>query len=105
MQFRDVLDRPEAGPNGGFHSPTVRISKVLKINIHQFEISYKRDCIIPISDREIEWCLEPDGNGVNPGRGNGRGPGPPNGEQDKQLTANRGGDNSLMGQRGGGGEE
>ncbi len=33
---------------------------------------------------------------VNPGRGKGGGPGPPSREQDKQLDANRGGDNSLM---------
>jgi hypothetical protein len=41
-------------------------------------------------------CLEPEGNGVNPGGGNEGGPGPPSGEQDKQLTASRGGDNSLI---------
>jgi hypothetical protein len=49
-----------------------------------------------VSDRGAGCCLEPKGNGVNPGEGNERGPGPPSGEQDKQLTASRGGDNSLM---------
>ncbi len=39
---------------------------------------------------------EPEGNRVNPGGGNEGGPGSPSGEQDKQLTASRGGDNSLM---------
>jgi hypothetical protein len=34
----------------------------------------------------------PEGNGVNPGGGNGGVPGPPSREQDKQLTASRGGD-------------
>ncbi len=50
-------------------------------------------------------CLKPEGNGVNPGRGNGGGPGPPSGEQDKQLIANRGGDNSFMEQQEGREEE
>jgi hypothetical protein len=40
--------------------------------------------------------LEPKGNGVNPGGGDDRGPDPPSREQDKQLTASRGGDNSIM---------
>jgi hypothetical protein len=44
----------------------------------------------------VGWCLEPEGNGVSPSRVNGGGPGPPSGEQDKQLTASRGGDNSPM---------
>ncbi len=47
-----------------------------------------------ISDRKVGCCLESKGNGVNPGREDEGGPGPPSGEQDKQLTANRGGDNS-----------
>jgi hypothetical protein len=33
-----------------------------------------------LSDREVGRCLEPEGNGVNSGRGNGGGPGPPSGE-------------------------
>ncbi len=40
-----------------------------------------------VFDREVGLCLEPEGNGVNPGGGEGG---------DKQLTASRGGDNSLM---------
>ncbi len=49
-----------------------------------------------VSDREVGCCLEPEGNGVNLGGGNEGGPSPPSGEQDKQLTASRGGYNSLM---------
>jgi hypothetical protein len=45
-------------------------------------------------------CLEPEGNGVNPGGGYGGGPGPPCGEQDKQLITSRERDNSPMGQQG-----
>jgi hypothetical protein len=45
-------------------------------------------------------CMDPEGNGVNPGEGNGGGPGPPSGERDKQLISNSGGDNTLMGQPG-----
>jgi hypothetical protein len=52
-----------------------------------------------VSDREAARCLEPEGNGVNPDRGNGGGPGLPSGEQDKQLFTSREGDNSLMEQR------
>ncbi len=51
---------------------------------------------MPVFDRRVGCCLEPEGNGVNPGGGKEGGPGPPSGEQDKQLTASRGGDNSLM---------
>jgi hypothetical protein len=47
-----------------------------------------------VSDRGVECCLEPEGKGVNSGGGNEGGPSPPSREQDKQLTANRGGDNS-----------
>ncbi len=61
--------------------------------------------LIIVSNREIEGCLEPKGNGVNLGRGNGGGPGPPSWEQDKQLITSRGGDNSLMEQQGGREEE
>jgi hypothetical protein len=35
-------------------------------------------------------------NGVNPSGGDEGGPGPPDREQDKQLTASRGGDNNIM---------
>jgi hypothetical protein len=58
-----------------------------------FLISYYR---VSDSDREVGWCLEPKGNGVNPGGGSKGGPGPPSGEHDRQLTTSRGGDNSLM---------
>jgi hypothetical protein len=50
---------------------------------------------VTVSDGEVGWCLEPEGNGVNPGGGNEGGPGPPSGEQDKQSTSSRG-DNCLM---------
>ncbi len=49
-----------------------------------------------MSDRKVERCLEPEGNGVNPRRGNGGGPGPPNREQDKQFITNRRGDNIFI---------
>jgi hypothetical protein len=49
-----------------------------------------------VSDRRVGCCLEPKGNGVNPGEGDEGGPGPPSREQDKQLTVSRGGDNSIM---------
>jgi hypothetical protein len=68
-------------------------------------------CIWPVCttvlvpDREVGRCLEPEGNGVIPGRGNGGGPGSPSREQDKQLFTSRGGDNSLMEQQGGREEE
>ncbi len=52
-----------------------------------------------VSDRETGRCLEPEGNGVNPGRENGGGPSPPSREKDKQLITSRGGDNSLMEQQ------
>jgi hypothetical protein len=44
-----------------------------------------------VSDGEAGRCLDPEGNGVNPGGGNRGGPGPPGGEQDKQLITSRGG--------------
>ncbi len=56
--------------------------------------------VITVSDREAGRCLEPEGNGVNPGGGNGRGPSPPSREQDKQLITSRGGGNSLMKRQG-----
>ncbi len=55
---------------------------------------------IIVSDRKAGRCLEPEGNGVNPGGGNWGGPGPPSEEQDKQLITSRGGGNSLMEQQG-----
>jgi hypothetical protein len=55
-----------------------------------------RSCI----RREVGRCLDPEGNGVNPGGGNGGGPSPPGRVQDKQLTTSRGGGNILMEQQG-----
>ncbi len=51
---------------------------------------------VAVSDRGAGCCLEPEENGVNPGGGDEGGPSPPGREQDKQLTASRGGDNSVM---------
>jgi hypothetical protein len=70
-------------------------------NVHRHQMSSNSETSPmqadpPVSDREVGWCLEPEGNGVKPGGGNGGGPGPPSGERDKQLTASRGGGNSLM---------
>jgi hypothetical protein len=48
-----------------------------------------------VSDRGMGCCLEPKGNGVNPGGGDEGGPGPPSRDRDKQLTARRGVD-SIM---------
>ncbi len=47
-------------------------------------------------------CLDPEGNGVNPGwgGGNGGGPGPPGEEQDKQLISSRGEGDTPMEQPG-----
>jgi hypothetical protein len=53
-----------------------------------------------VSDEEAGRCLDPEGNGVNPGGGNGGGPGPPGGEKDKQLINSRGGGNTPMEQPG-----
>jgi hypothetical protein len=43
-----------------------------------------------VADEGAGECMDPEGNGVNPGKGNGGGPGPPRGEQDKQLISNSG---------------
>ncbi len=53
-----------------------------------------------VTDEEMGRCLDPERNGVNPGRGNGGGPGPPGGGQDKQLISSREGGNTLMEQPG-----
>jgi hypothetical protein len=53
-------------------------------------------CSILVSNRGVGCCLEPEGNGVNSVGGDEGGPVPPSGEQDKQLTASREGDNILM---------
>ncbi len=61
--------------------------------------------ILTVSDGKGERYLEPEGNGVNPRRGNGGGPGPSSRERDKQFITNRGGDNSFMEQQRGREEE
>ncbi len=45
-----------------------------------------------VADEGVGECMDPEGNGVNPGEGIGGGPSPPSGEQDKQLFSNSGGD-------------
>ncbi len=52
--------------------------------------------ILSVSDREVGCCLEPMENGANLGGEGEGGPGPPSGQQDKQSTSSRGGDNSIM---------
>jgi hypothetical protein len=42
--------------------------------------------------------MDPEGNGVNPGKGNEGGPGPRSEEQDKQLISSSGGGKTPMGQ-------
>jgi hypothetical protein len=49
-----------------------------------------------VADEEAGRCLDPEGNGVNPGGGSGGGHSPPSGEQDKQLISSRGGGNTPM---------
>ncbi len=61
---------------------------------------FQKGCIINVSNREVGWCLEPKRNRVNPGGGNQGGLSPPSGEEDKQLTAIRGRENSLIEQEG-----
>ncbi len=56
--------------------------------------------VTTVADEDTGRCLDPEGNGVNPGRGNGGGPGPPGGGQDKQLISSREGGNTLMEQPG-----
>ncbi len=50
---------------------------------------------IPVADREMRECVDPEGNGVTMG-----GAGPPSGEPD-QLICNSGGDKTFMGEQGG----
>jgi hypothetical protein len=45
-------------------------------------------------------CVDPEGNGVNPGEGDGGGPGPPSVEQDYQLISTSGEVETPMGQPG-----
>ncbi len=50
-------------------------------------------------DREAGKCVDPEGNGVNSGKGaGGGGPGPPSEELDKQLISNSEGGKAPMGQ-------
>ncbi len=56
--------------------------------------------ITNVSDRGASECMDPEGNGVNPGKGVRGGPGPPSEEQDKQLISNSGGDEASMGESG-----
>jgi hypothetical protein len=56
-------------------------------------VSQKR-VIVP--DRRVGCCLGPEGNGVNPGRGNDGGPSLPDRERDKQSTACKERGNSNM---------
>ncbi len=54
-----------------------------------------------VADKGAGECVDPEGNGVNPGEWDGgEGPGPPSKEQDKQLISNNGGDEIPMGQAG-----
>jgi hypothetical protein len=55
---------------------------------------------VSVADKGVGSCMDPEGNGVNPGEGDGGGPGPPSGEQDKQLISSRGGGNTHMEQPG-----
>ncbi len=54
--------------------------------------------LLPVSvlDRRVGCCLGHKGNVVDPGGGGEGGPGPPDGVQDKQLTASKEGVNSSM---------
>jgi hypothetical protein len=52
------------------------------MTIHGFLI------IITVSYKGVGECVDPEGNGVNPGEGDGGGPSPPSEEQDKQLISN-----------------
>jgi hypothetical protein len=60
--------------------------------LHAFLVMYNISTAVPakyaediiVSDEDVGRCLDPEGNGVNPGGGNGGGPGPPGGEQDKK---------------------
>jgi hypothetical protein len=56
--------------------------------------------IVLVAEEGTGECMDPEGNGVNPGEGNGGGPSPPSGERDKQLISCSGGDNTPMGQQG-----
>jgi hypothetical protein len=58
--------------------------------------------IVPVADRRVSECVDPEGNGVSSGKGaRGGGPGPPSEKQDKKLVCNSGGDETPMGEPGG----
>ncbi len=46
---------------------------------------------VTVLDWGVSECVDPEGNGVNPGRGTEGGPGPPNEGLDKQLDSDSGG--------------
>jgi hypothetical protein len=46
---------------------------------------------VTVLDRGVSECVDPEGNGVNPGRGTEGGPSPPNEGLDKQLDSDSGG--------------
>ncbi len=60
----------------------------------KLNIRYRILAIVP--HRRVGCCLGPEGNGVNPRRGNDGGPGHPDREQDKQSTAGKEGGDSNM---------
>jgi hypothetical protein len=49
--------------------------------------------VLIVPNRRVGCCLDPEGNGVNPGKGDDGGPGPSDREQDKQSTASKEGGN------------
>jgi hypothetical protein len=51
---------------------------------------------VSVPDRRVGCCLGPEGNGVNPGRGDEGGPSPPDRERDKQSTSSKEEGNSNM---------
>jgi hypothetical protein len=57
-------------------------------------------CVI-VADREVDGCVDPEGNGVTMGRGAEGGPGPPSGKQDQQLIYSSEGGETPMGEPGG----
>ncbi len=55
-----------------------------------------------VLDGGVSECVDPEENGVDPGKGagGGGGPGPPSEGLDKQLNSNSGGDETPMRQSG-----
>ncbi len=69
-----------------YHSELCTEKNKMKIfeglsNSKNMVVNVKKLLNVGVSDREVGWCLEPKGNGVNPGRGNVGGPGPLSVEQ------------------------